>query len=631
MRARTSLVVRPSLRPSLPRSLRLLVRTGIVCLGAITLSGCSDSPPPPTITPDPVTLRTTGLGDVVGFVSDRGAHVWRGLPFAAPPVGELRWRAPRPPEPWTGTREAIAFGSPCVQFAGPGGSREDLEPDALRGSEDCLYLNVFAPPIAPDAVWQDADRLPVMLWIHGGGNTIGDALIYDASKLAISEQVVVVTVHYRMGLFGWFYHEALHGDDATLGDRSGNFGTLDTVAALAWVRDHIKAFGGDPDRVTVFGESAGGSNVFALLASPRAAGLFHRAIVQSGSGTTVPIAEARNPVDASPPGRNNNSSELLFSLLVQEGQAPDRAAARARAADMSASAIAAFLRSRSADQLLDAVDGAGFGGMYGWPSLVRDGAVLPEVDLHEAFATGRYNAVPTILGTNRDENKLFMAFGSPHVTTLGPIPVWINDGRMYDLNAEYGSKSWKARGADGAADAIVRSGRSPVWVYRFDWDEEGSVLWLDLSRLFGAAHALEIPFVFGTLNLGPASDYVFPEESHAEAMELAETMMDYWGRFARTGDPGGPEAVAPWPAWKAGDGRFLRFDSKQGGGLALSGDTVTRQSVIDAVASDPRFETVEERCEVYGGLAAFGRSLSVDEYREVLDGACAEIPLPTRG
>jgi para-nitrobenzyl esterase len=597
----------------------------------LALACGDDAPPPKPILASPETLRSTSLGDVIGFESEAGAHVWRGLPFAQPPVGALRWRAPRPPQPWTGTREALAFGSPCIQFAGPGGAREDLEPDDVKGSEDCLYLNVFAPPSKPGAVPKGADRLPVMFWIHGGGNTIGDAHIYDASTLAVDQNVVVVTVHYRMGVLGWLYHEGLHGDDATLDDRSGNFGTLDTIAGLEWVRDHISAFGGDPTNVTIFGESAGGTNVFALLISPRAAGLFHRAIAQSGSGWTVPIATARNPVDATPPGHPRSSSELLYALLVQDGTVKDRAAAKAEVDEMSASAIARTLRGKTPEELLRPMAGTGFGGMYAWPGLIRDGVVLPDMDAREAFATGRYNAVPAIFGTNRDENKLFMAFGSDYVRRISIMPLWFKNERMYDLASEYGAKSWKARGADEPAEAISRAGRSRAWVYRFDWDEEGRFLWVDLSRLFGAAHAFELPFVFGTLNLGPATEYVFPDDSRPGARALADTMMDYWGRFARTGDPGGEGAAAPWPPWEAGAGRFIVFDTEADGGLRMATDTLTRERVVAGIAEDERFESDAERCEILGQLVVFGRNLTEERYRTVLDGACADVPLPVRG
>ncbi len=622
----------PSIAPSsaCSRSIGASARPLAVALVAVFFAlACGDDPPPPKpIVKAPATVRSTALGDVVGFESEAGAHVWRGIPFAQPPVGELRWRAPRAPEPWAGTREALEFGPSCVQFSGPAGGDPGDEDNWIKGSEDCLYLNVFAPPMEPGAVLAGDEALPVMLWIHGGGNTIGDAQVYDASTLAVDQQVVVVSVHYRLGALGWLYHEALHGDDATIDDRSGNYGTLDNVAALEWVRDNIAAFGGNPNRVTVFGESAGGTNVFALLLTPRAAGLFHRAIVQSGGGWSVPIAEARNPVDATPAGHEHSASELLYIVLQAQGQADDRDEAKVKAKDMSSRAIAQALRSATPEQLLEQLGGERLGGMYSWPGLIRDGAVLPDVTTLEAIVAGRYNAVPTIFGTNRDENKLFMAFGSDDITRIGPMPLWFNNERMYDLSSEYGAKGWKARGADEAADAMAISGRSPAWVYRFDWDELGRFLWVDLSRLIGAAHALELPFMFGTLNLGPASDYAFPEDSRPGARKLADEMMGYWGRFARTGDPNGAGAPVEWPAWQAGAGQFLVFDSDAGGGLHVSSETVTRESVIAAVAEDDRFETNAERCRVYGEMVVFGRYLEEDRYRSILDGSCAEVPLP---
>jgi para-nitrobenzyl esterase len=175
---------------------------------------------------------------------------------------------------------------------------------------------------------------------------------------------------------------------------------------------------------------------------------------------------------------------------------------------------------------------------------------------------------------------------------------------------------------------MASSGRSPVWVYRFDWDEEGRVLWIDLSRLLGAAHALELPFVFGTLNLGPASDYVFPEETRPGARQLADRMMGYWGRFAHAGDPGGADAPAAWPVWPAGAGRYLIFDSEAGGGLRLSDETLTHDSVLAAIATDPRFESDAERCEIFGQLTRFGGGLGPAGYREIAGGICKDVPLP---
>ncbi len=589
--------------------------------------GCGeDEVPPPVI--DATSAREISLGTLVGFKSDDGAHVWRGVPFAKPPIGDLRWRAPQAPEAWDGTREALEFGSPCIQFAGPAGRREGLDDDDTRGSEDCLYLNVFAPFSAPDQVPTGDARMPVMLWIHGGGNTIGDAHVYDASQLARNQDVVVVTIHYRMGVLGWFSHDALAGADASADDRSGNFGTLDAIAALQWVQDHISAFGGDPNRVTVFGESAGGSDTFAMLVSPRARGLFHGAIVQSGSGDTDEISKAKNPIDDAEPGHERSSSEVLFALLIADGTAKDRNAARAHATKMSPEAVADYLRSKNPSELLSLYSGA-LGGMYNTPMLFRDGHVLPRVDAREAFARGEYNAVPAIFGTNRDETKLFQAFGSKHVARLGIMPLWFKNERMYDLGAEYSTKLWKARGVDEAASAITSAGRAPAFAYRFDWDEEGSVMWFDLSRLLGAAHAFEIPFVFGGLSLGPVTDNIFPEESRPGARILSDQMMSYWGQFAHTGDPGRGRGgdQTEWKSWGSAPGQYLVLDTEADGGIRLSRETLTRDHVLAAIAKDDRFESTEERCEIYGDFVRFGRQLTQHEYESIDDGMCSDFPI----
>lgn len=612
--------------PTRPCLLRLaspiLVVSGMLFL--LLQIACGRDEPPPVA--DDASARELSLGRLVGFRSDDGAHVWRGIPFAEPPVDALRWRAPRAPKAWEGTLEALEFGSPCIQFAGPGGRREGLDETDTRGREDCLYLNVFAPPATPERVPTGDARLPVMLWIHGGGNTIGDALLYDASRLATQQSVVVVTIHYRLGVLGWFSHDALSSDESTPDDRSGNYGTLDVIAALRWVRDHISAFGGDPNRVTVFGESAGGSDTFAMLVSPRAAGLFHRAIVQSGSGDTIEMSEAESPMDGTPAGHERSSNEILFALLVADGTAPDRNAARAHAASMTPDQVARYLRSKSPTELLSLFSGA-LAGMYDTPKLFRDGHVLPKIDVREAFARGEYNAVPAIFGTNRDEVKLFQAFGSKHVARMSVMPLWFKNERMYDVNAEYGTKMWKAHGVDEAASAITSAGNAPAFAYRFDWDEQGKLMWFDLSRLLGAAHAFEIPFVFGGLSFGPVTENIFPESSLPAARILSDQMMSYWGQFAYTGDPGrGRSGDQPeWRSWGADGGQFLVFDTQAGGGVRMSNETLTRAAVLAQIANDDRLETAEERCEIYGNLVRFGRRLTQLEYETIESGLCEEI------
>ncbi len=260
-----------------------------------------------------------------------------------------------------------------------------------------------------------------MLWIHGGGNSIGRAGFYDGGNLAATHDVVVVAINYRLGPFGWFRHAALRGGESSAAERSGNFGTLDTIRALEWVRENIAAFGGDPDNVTIFGESAGGRNVVSLLLSRRAKGLFHRAIIQSGGMGGSTAAEAENFSDGDPPGHPYSSSEIIASLLVRDGTAPDREAARQHMASMGAADLESYLRGKSHQEILVAYaeDPSEPPGMLNFPQVFRDGAVLPREQPTERLARGTYNKVPVILGTNRDENKLFMAF-DPALALLAP-------------------------------------------------------------------------------------------------------------------------------------------------------------------------------------------------------------------
>lgn len=559
--------------------------------------GCGESEPPlPQL--DSQTLRTTAQGEVVGFTSKEGAHVWRGIPFAQPPVGELRWRAPVLPEAWPGRREAVRFGAPCMQFGGPLSSG-DAPAGEPTGSEDCLTLNIFSPPFRPEEVPVGIARRPVMVWIHGGGNTLGDARLYDGSRLASERDVIVVTVQYRLGVFGWFSHPALR-DGKSWRDDSGNFGTLDLVRALDWVQENIASFGGDSGRVTIFGESAGGANVFSLLLSPAAKGRFQRAIVQSGRPRSVSRAQAENTTDDAEPGRPFSSREVMLLLLEREGRASDRTEAKRQLAALSDADAAAWLRGVEPAALLAVFGEPRLGGLYDSPRMIRDGRVLPREDHLTSLARrGGSNEVPVILGSNRDENKLFLLPSSPHVRRIAGVPLGLADERRYELDASYTSQMWKALAVDDPATAI-RKVRSDVYAYRFDWDDERSLLWLDLGKLLGAAHFLEVPFMFGTLKLGGAEKYLYDSDRAEDDRRLADAMTSYWTRFAATGSPGkGREGeLAEWEPWDAAGGSFLLLDSEHDGGIRMSDDTVTREGVLSRLASDPRFHNEGERCEI---------------------------------
>lgn len=581
---------------------------------------------------DPSSHRATRAGEVVGFIGRYGGHVWLGIPYAKPPVGELRWRAPQPADPWAGTRTALEFGSPCTQYASAFGGVTTARPGTPVGSEDCLFLNIYAPRFAESDVPAGDQRLPVMVWIHGGGNTIGEAGFYNGGHLAAAHSAVVVTVHYRLGPFGWLRHAALRGGGTSEADRSGNYGTLDLIRALHWVRENISAFGGDPNNVTVFGESAGGTNVFSLLLSPAARGLFHRAIAQSGDPRLTAPAEAERFSDDAEPGHANSSNEILLRLLTKDGVARDRTAAKARLAAMSAAEVERYLRGKTNFEILAAYEPWRGTGMIDMPAVFADGAVLPQEDPLQLFArAGGYNAVPVVLGTTRDENKLFMYGDRRWVRRI----LWIiprpRDARRYNLVAEYLAKMWKATGADEPA-AAMRAAQGPsVFVYRFDWDEEPTVLGADLSILLGAAHAFEIPFVFGHFDLGREGNVIFTKQNQRAREDLAAQMMSYWVEFADRGAPGrgrggGLPEWTPWDDSAPTAPKAILFDTEAGGGVRMSSESVTEASVLAAVDSDPRLPTQRDKCMVFRELAVWSAGITQEEYPKAGQRGCAEYP-----
>ncbi len=592
------------------------------CLALVFAFGCASEPPVAVPSSDPATLRHPPAGDVVGSAGHHGGHAWLGIPYAEAPLGTLRWRAPRPLLPWTGTREALAFGASCPQFASSVGGDASAESGTPLGSEDCLTLNVYAPVLTGPAA---EARLPVMVWIHGGGNTIGTSRFYDGSRLANEQQLVVVTINYRLGALGWFRHASLReGADAL--DASGNFGTLDQIQALRWVRDNIAAFGGDPDRVTIFGESAGGQNVLVLLTAPAAQGLFQRAIAQSGGSWHSTVAEAENLVSAPEPGDPHSSGEILLRLLVAEGHATDRTSALARADAMPPSELAAFLRAIPPDDLLAAYDGEGIG-MYACPRVFREGTVIPTDPLGVRLARADgHHPVPVMLGSNRDEQKLFFFLDPERVRRwFGLIPQ-ARDAQAYHRDAAYRSRAWKVSGVDDPARALVTHQSGRVFAYRFDWDEEPKVFWADLGKLLGAAHGLEIPFVFGHWDLGATGRALFTPENEPGRAALSAMMRSYWAEFARNGDPGrGREGTLPrWSAWQEDGEKYVVLDTPAGGGVRMASRTETLEALAAEILADGSYPSERARCAELAELTTWTRSrFGPAEYRAAGNARCA--------
>ena len=543
-------------------------------IAAIAVAACGrTSAPTPAPVADPSTLTRVTEGEAIGFTAPNGVKIWRGLPFAAPPVGDLRWRSPRPPAPWSGVREALAPAAICPQISNVFNASEGQKPGALLGAEDCLYLDVYAPANA------DPATTPVMVWIHGGGNVWGSAKQYDPSNLVANENVLIVVVQYRLGPLGWFAHEAIRGSAENADDAAASFALLDLVAALEWVRANAGAFGGDPARVTIFGESAGGHNVAGLLASPRAKGLFHRAIIQSGLFDSVSLGEAET----------GGGAELNPARAVAQ---------RLGAAD------AAGLRAVPLDRLFGAyeLDAAGYSSM---PRMIADGVALPAEGLRAALDdVATFNAVPVITGTNRDEMKLFQLVDPRLVNRTLGIFLTAKDAHFYDRLADYQSRLWRIRSVDEPAGLMTRAGHADVWAYRFDWDEGGRFLWTDLKKLLGAAHALEIPFVMNRFELLGRLDPVMWTKASAEEREiLSRQMGGYWGALARDGDPNGRPRDGARPEWLrwSGEAALMRFDGASDGGAHMMGGADSVDRLIADLGSEKTL-TPEQKAVIAGAL-----------------------------
>lgn len=594
---------------------RIISRTAIVVFATLALAACgrgSEAEAPAPRVADEATVRTIPQGELIGYVSDHEgdtAHAWLDIPYAQPPVGDLRWRAARAPEGWDGVRESLDQPNWCPQYTNNLDEGQGYESGLLRGDEDCLYLNVYAPPYAPEDVPTGDERLPVMVWIHGGGNVWGRAEQYDGTSLAVRENVIVVVIQYRLGPLGWFAHPALRETADVAIDRTANFGTFDMVAALAWVHESIAAFGGDGGNVTIFGESAGGHNVASLLVAPQAAGLFQRAIIQSGSADTisVTIAEGSEP-DPLDRGLTTSADAISSVLQFIAPPTPEQMAGAMRTIEMPV-LFQAYRDQYSSDLGINP------------PRVIGDGIMLPEDGILAGLERmGPFNPVPVMTGTNRDETKLFNALDPRYVNRwLGGMIIRPKDQRLFNLIAEYQTAIWQVKGVDSIAGALRRSGRNEVFAYRFDWDEESSFLFTNFSTLLGAAHGWEIPFVFHHWQLGGRLDPFLWNNNNAEGRNaLSGAMMGYWANFARTGNPGAASGNPVWEPWDGGQRIIL--DTPNGGGIRMEQGAYTVTEVLDRLATDERLTSDEERCNVYAAVIGWYPDVADDGFA---DGACA--------
>ncbi len=478
------------------------------------------------------TLVHTRYGAVQG-IEEGPVLVWRGIPYARAPIGKLRFYPPESPDPWAGVRSADKFGPIACQIDAPGILRA-MAP--APQSEDCLTLNIWSPAA-------DGKRRPVLVWIHGGAFEFGSGQSpwYDGTSFARLGDIVVVTINYRLGPLGF-----LHWDE---GPRSsGNCGLLDQVQALQWIHENIAAFGGDPDRVTIAGESAGSMSVGALLTTRQAAGLFQQAIMESG----VPFLK-------SPEAAQDTARHVLDALGIAPG-------------DIGA------LQSVPADRLLRVAQSAFTGTGLAWGP-VEDGTTF-ERPFWQAIESGVAASIPVLIGTNRDEYRLWGVLNSGWRTMDDQAMVALYESLQGTLDPRIREHYLAGKHGQSLFDALMRVGtakifwyptqrfasrqscHAPVWLYRFDWQ----------SRLYdgvlGACHALEIPFVFNSLG-SPGGAALAGESSDGDA--VARAVHHAWIQFVREGNPNTPD-LPDWPRYDQERRATMIVDTESHGEYDPQGD-----------------------------------------------------------
>jgi para-nitrobenzyl esterase len=564
-------------------------------------------------------IAKTDYGKLKGYVDEnKEVLVWKGVPYAKPPVGDLRWKTPEDPEPWHGVRDATLPAAKCTQlFTTDEWIRTGaVDPDS---SEDCLYVDIYRPERAT----YDHERLPVYVWIHGGSNNFGSARQYDGSVLAAESDVVVVVVQYRLGPIGWFYHPALQTGGADKLTDSGNFGTLDHAQVLKWIHKNIDAFGGNPHNVTVTGESAGAHNTMNMVISPLGKGLFHKAMSESGGMQTVTTASARA-----------SANDYIEKLLMYKDSVPTPVSSATRAlyaqkrVDMeTAGTLKNYLRSTDAGTFFLAI--VKYGSVPTFPT-VEDGTVMPVGGWIPAIQASKYNKMPIILGSNEYESKSFMPLYGPTVKALFGQPSgtysWFNlidvlkgnkkgdgtpftlndvlplqsDKDLYELTGYYGSRNWKAKYVDTVAHELVKV-QDDVYAYLFKWGGPGSGP-SPFDFIYGAGHASEIDFFFG----GDKGlfGYPFVPANEAGRKDLQHAMMEYLANFAYAGNPNDSFSFhTQWEKWSHSSRlpKWKEWSNEPGTAKAI---------VFDADLNHAQIGMMNEELTIEGVTAALNAAIS---------------------
>ena len=524
----------------------------------------------------------TSSGTVNGLKKNKVIE-WDDIPYAKPPLADLRWKAPR--EIISNQTIRSQSNNSCIQkpssLGGVNGTGD------IVGTEDCLYLDIKAP-----AKSNNSDLLPVMFWIHGGGNTTGTKDIYDFGPMVKKHNVLVVTINYRLGPFGWFSHPAIQDLQTGL-DKTSNFGTLDIIKALEWVQDNIMLFGGDPSNVTIFGESAGGHNVLSLLVSNQAKGLFHKAISQSGYTTSTDYQDAYITSDKNSLFTHTSDS-VVKNLLKDQPQLPQ-------------SKVNSYLKALPADiffkEYLDKSN-------LEIPLLTNDGVVIPKKGLQESLKDSNIlNKVPTIAGSNRDEVKLWIGsaeyFVQANFSFLGSIfgipKVSLKDKDAFEAFNYYRSYAWQIRGVIEPLSSINKAGNNNTYAYRYDWDDHRRFLVANFKEIIGAAHSTEIPLLTGNTKLvGDYGFLIYP--SSLSKKFTSKNMMRFWTNFAKTGEPGTSTNNIYWDKYEKNDSKLMILDKRSE--IKYTNFSTSYLSLVTELNEDDRLLELE-KCVVLYQMGVF--------------------------
>ena len=520
--------------------------------------------------------------------------IFEDIPYAKPPINDLRWKAPREASFVDIFPKEDNF---CIQRPSNLGGVDGN--NFFVGSEDCLYLDIFTPKV------DNAEELPVMFWIHGGGNTSGLKDLYDFSKMVSRHNVIVVRVNYRLGPFGWFTHPAIQ--DLQEGeDKTSNFGTLDLIMALKWVNKNISNFGGDPENVTIFGESAGGHNVLALLVSKQAKDLFHKAISMSGYTTSISKKDAYQPSKESATSKYSSArvvKKLITNKKIDIFDPNDYTKIREMLLNSSAKDIFNIYAQRASYEEI--------------PLLTADGIVIPEIGLKKSLSNKKHvNIVPTMMGSNRDEVKLWLATARYFVdleysligSVLGIPKVQLINKESFDAFNFYRSSAWKIRGVDIPLNSLATIGNKNIYAYRYDWDDHRRLVVADFKKLIGAAHATEIPLLTGNNDLVggyPLSDLIYPPSFSKRY--TSKNIMRFWTNFAKFGEPGQSTNSVSWSPYTKTNQNFMIIDKRKN--LKMSDDFNSFESLINLLFNDYRVSDLEKCVILYQMFTYVGEDI----------------------